>query len=153
MKILLSVTVGLFVFAMNVSGVYAHCQIPCGIYDDKARIAMMEEHITTIEKSMNEITKLSGAEEKNYNQIVRWTTNKEHHAELLQEIIEEYFLMQRVKPVDTAEKKAYALYTQQLVVLHQLLVSTMKAKQTTDLTHVVKLKELIGQFEGLYFKK
>ena len=35
--------------------VYAHCQIPCGIYNDPARFTDMADHITTIEKSMNQI--------------------------------------------------------------------------------------------------
>lgn len=50
----------------------AHCQIPCGIYDDRARIVLMEEHVTTIEKSMNEITTLSADTPQNINQLVRW---------------------------------------------------------------------------------
>lgn len=29
----------------------AHCEIPCGIYDDQMRVNMIGEHITTIEKS------------------------------------------------------------------------------------------------------
>jgi len=27
---------------------FAHCQVPCGIYDDQARLDALEEHITTI---------------------------------------------------------------------------------------------------------
>ena len=27
--------------------VRAHCQIPCGIYDDELRVQLIEEHITT----------------------------------------------------------------------------------------------------------
>ena len=30
----------------------AHCEIPCGIYGDSVRIALIYEHITTVEKSM-----------------------------------------------------------------------------------------------------
>ena len=33
--------------------IYSHCQIPCGIYDDLMRIHQMEEHVETIEKSMD----------------------------------------------------------------------------------------------------
>ncbi|MDY6953871.1 MAG: superoxide dismutase [Ni], partial [Thermodesulfobacteriota bacterium] len=38
-----------------VSYASAHCEIPCGIYDDQMRIDMIAEHITTIEKSMKQI--------------------------------------------------------------------------------------------------
>ena len=38
---------------------YAHCQIPCGVYDDTMRIKMIEEHTLTILKSMNYIEAIS----------------------------------------------------------------------------------------------
>ena len=38
---------------------FAHCEIPCGIYDDEMRIKMLAEHVTTIEKSMAQIQELS----------------------------------------------------------------------------------------------
>ena len=34
----------------------AHCQIPCGVYDDAMRVKMIEEHTLTILKSMNYIS-------------------------------------------------------------------------------------------------
>jgi nickel superoxide dismutase len=54
------------------SALYPHCQIPCGIYDDPARLKMIAEHITTIEKSMTEINALSAAPGPNANLLVRW---------------------------------------------------------------------------------
>ena len=47
--------------------VYSHCQIPCGIYDDDMRFKMMEEHITTIEKSMKLISQISGEQKPDMN--------------------------------------------------------------------------------------
>ena len=61
----------------------AHCEIPCGIYNDKMRIDMLKEHVTTIEKSMNQIMELQKAETINYNQLVRWINNKDEHADEL----------------------------------------------------------------------
>ena len=40
----------------------SHCEIPCGIYDDAMRIDMIREHISTIEKSMTQITELQSTE-------------------------------------------------------------------------------------------
>ncbi len=119
--------------------VYAHCQIPCGIYNDEARIVLMEEHITTIEKSMKQIE--AG---ENQNQTVRWVMNKEKHADELTEIVTYYFLAQRIK----ADKPNYEA---NLKTLHEIIVYSMKAKQTTDLKNVEKLKELVHQFEHTYF--
>ena len=129
-------------FALNVQ---AHCQIPCGIYDDAARFTSMREHVTTIEKSMNEIVKLSAAEERNRNQIVRWVNNKEEHADKLTQIVTVYFLAQRIKPTEPAEK-----YEAELKLLHGLMGQAMKAKQTVNLEHVEKLHELIDRFEKVY---
>ena len=33
---------------MNVSSLFAHCQIPCGIYGDLMRIQMLQEHVTAL---------------------------------------------------------------------------------------------------------
>ena len=38
----------------------AHCQVPCGIYDDASRIILIKENFQTIKKSMDQIEKLSG---------------------------------------------------------------------------------------------
>ena len=38
--------------------VSAHCEVPCGIYDDKARIQMIHEHAGTILKAMNKINEI-----------------------------------------------------------------------------------------------
>lgn len=45
-------------FILAVSA-FAHCEIPCGIYGDQARVDLIREHVTTIEKSMDMIEKLS----------------------------------------------------------------------------------------------
>ena len=126
------------------SGAFAHCQIPCGIYGDAARFTEMREHVTTIEKSMNEINKLAPAAS---NQLVRWVNNKEHYADELTEIVTFYFLAQRVKGTESAEK-----YAAELKLLHQIIVTAMKTKQTTSLEHVETLRGLIDQFEAIYSK-
>ena len=61
--------------------VYSHCQIPCGIYDDPARLAAIAENITTVEKAMKSIEELSAQPKPNMNQIVRWVNTKDEHAE------------------------------------------------------------------------
>lgn len=129
---------------------FAHCEIPCGIYDDSLRIELIKEHIGTIEKSMNMIIKLSAEETPNYNQIVRWVNNKEEHAIKIQEIVSQYFLHQRIIIVDP-ENKAYDKYIKHLSLLHELLVYSMKAKQTTDLEYIAKLNASIHNFEKAYF--
>lgn len=122
----------------------AHCEVPCGIYDDGARLKAISEHITTIEKSMKEIVKLRAEKPVNNNQLVRWVMNKEDHANQLQEIVTQYFMTQRIK-FDTNN------YSKKLAVLHKMLVYAMKCKQTTDLSHIEMLRSLVKEFHDLYF--
>ena len=132
-----------------VTQVYSHCQIPCGIYDDDARLKMIAEHTGTIEKSMKQIVALSEMPSNNYNQIVRWVNNKEHHADAISKIVTDYFLMQRVKSA-AADSPKYKSYVRQLTLLHEMLLTGMKCKQTTDLSHVEKLKTLLSEFTEAY---
>lgn len=131
--------------------VQAHCEIPCGIYDDHMRVEMLKEHFTTIEKSMKQIEEIGAQARPNYNQLVRWVTNKDEHATEVQEIVEQYFMTQRVKPVEESAGKAYKAYVRQVTLLHQMVVSAMKCKQTTDTSHVGKLRSLLADFEKAYF--
>ena len=122
----------------------AHCEIPCGIYDDQMRTEMISEDATTVEKAMKMIAKLGKEAPVNYNQLVRWITNKEEHADRIQDTVSQYFMTQRISPgTDNYEKK--------VVVLHKMLVAAMKCKQTTDLSHVETLRTLLKEFEILYF--
>jgi nickel superoxide dismutase len=143
----------LFLVAVQAGGAFAHCEIPCGIYNDELRIELIKEHIQTIEKSTASIMELTKASAVNYNQLVRWIDNKEDHANQLQEIVTQYFLTQRVKPADPKDAAATAAYAKQLALLHAMLVQAMKAKQTTDLEPVEKLKTLVGEFYQAYFGK
>lgn len=139
----------LFILSLN-STVYAHCEIPCGIYGDSLRIKIIKEHISTVEKSMKQINLLSQESTVNYNQIVRWVTNKEEHAKKIQDVVSQYFLHQRIK-LTTPNSDKYGQYITNLTLLHQLSVYAMKAKQSTDLDIIDKLNKTISSFEESYF--
>ncbi len=140
------------ILMMSVSA-YAHCEVPCGIYGDKARVDLIREHVTTIEKSMDMIEKLSAEESINYNQLVRWINNKEEHAIKIQDIVTQYFMFQRVKPVNEGNKKAQKKYSAELEALHRIAVSAMKAKQGTDKSHTQRILTNLHEFEHLYFEE
>jgi len=106
---------------------------------------MINEHIVTIEKSMNQIMKIEKEKQHHSNQLVRWIMNKEHHADEIQEIVTQYFMTQRIK-FDSEN------YQKKLGVLHQILVYSMKCKQTTNVDYPNKLRLLVQKFHALYFK-
>ena len=145
-KIYLYVLAAVFYLFVSTNNVSAHCEIPCGIYDDQMRVTMIAEHISTIEKSMNQILKIQKEKNHNANQLIRWVMNKENHADELQEIVSQYFMTQRIK-FDAKE------YDKKISLLHQMLVYAMKCKQTTNLENIQKLREALKGFEALYFAK
>ena len=123
---------------------YAHCQIPCGIYDDYARVQSMLEDAATVEKSARLIAKLAGkSDAQSQNQLVRWVMNKENHAQKIISTISDYFLTQRVKP----SQKDYA---ERLIKHHTVIIAAMKAKQNADVKYAKTLKESIKALSSYY---
>lgn len=135
------------------SRAFAHCEVPCGIFDDKLRIQLIEEHITTIEKAMYQIKDLQDAEEINYNQLVRWINTKDDHAVKIQDIADQYFMAQRIKPAEQSDEEAYDQYISQLTLMHELMIYAMKAKQTLDQEWIDKMRMTVDKFELAYFGK
>lgn len=146
MKKLTMISAMCVLLLIPVISAFSHCEIPCGIYDDGLRIKMIREHIATIEKSIKTIQTLEKEKGNNANQLIRWIMNKDDHANQLQEIVTQYFMTQRIK-IDAKN------YSKKIKTLHQMLIYSMKCKQTTDLTHVEKLRSLVADFEKLYFEK
>ena len=144
------ISTGALALLMVTGVVLAHCQIPCGIYGDDTRFTLMREHVTTIEKSMSEITRLGKQDSVNHNQVARWVLNKETHSDELAGIVTSYFMAQRVKPLSGGSAAEQAAYVEQITLLHRVLVTSMKAKQQTDVDVCAELNTLIDRFETSY---
>ena len=143
MKVLNSLT---FIFTLVMAGSVllltpqpsrAHCQIPCGIYDDHARVRAMLEDAATVEKSARLMAELSGkTDAQSQNQLVRWVMNKEAHAQRIITTISDYFFTQRVKP----DQKDYP---ERLVKHHAVIIAAMKAKQHAGIEYAQALKNAV----------
>lgn len=123
----------------------AHCQIPCGIYDDERAFAEMKQDAVTIERSMRGL-----AESKTMHDAARWTMNKERHAQNIQDTAQAYFLAQRVK-VAAKKSKGYKNYVTSTTALHQIIVAAMKTKQSDDQAQVEALDAAIETYEAHYW--
>jgi nickel superoxide dismutase len=144
--LLLVLLISAFWFSTPVN-VFAHCQIPCGIYDDYARIQAMLEDAATVQKSIRLIVDLAQKNDpQSINQRVRWIMNKEKHAQNIIDTISEYFLTQRVKPDQEN-------YQERLVKHHTVIVLAMKTKQNVDEKYVNQLKISIDALISYYPKK
>jgi nickel superoxide dismutase len=126
------------------SNLFAHCQVPCGVYGDQNRFEQMLEDQTTIEKAGKLISELSGKNDAlSHNQLARWVATKESHATAIQNTIADYFMAQRIKASD---KK----YSDKLAKAHAVMVAAMKCKQTVDAQTAAALKESILSFHKAY---
>lgn len=122
----------------------AHCQVPCGIYDDHARVKLMLEDVATVEKAVNMLEKLAAKTDvQSKQQFTRWVMNKEQHAQNIISTISDYFLTQRVK---TSQKD----YVERLKRHHAVIVNAMKAKQKADMATVKKLKASVKALAEYY---
>ena len=145
-KIVLSAAAITLMPLLLVQNSLAHCQIPCGIYDDHARVASMLEDVATIRKAVSRIADLAGkSDPQSQNQLVRWVVNKEHHAQNVIDTISDYFLTQRVK----ASQDDYA---ERLAKHHTVIVAAMKAKQNADAGSVDALESAVEALAPWYPK-
>lgn len=99
--------------------------------------------------------------------MVRWVRNKDEHADNLSEIATYYFMVQRVTSTEPPSPEQgswlrrlnkndagkYEKYVREITLLHQLIYHAMKAKQTTDLEAINKLRDLLKQFQTSYLDK
>ena len=126
---------------------HGHCQVPCGIYGDAARVAMMREDLTTIRKANKQIKALAAkTDAQSKNQLVRWVQTKEQHAERVMRTIADYFMAQKIKP---AKGRAYL---DSLAKHHAVLVAAMKCKQSVAPADAQRLGKAIDAIAG-YWKK
>lgn len=128
----------------------AHCQVPCGIYDDAARIANLREDATTIAKATKQIAEMAGGHSAlAINQGVRWINTKELHASHIIEVVSQYFLTQKVKPVAVGAPGRDA-YLAKLADHHAVMVAAMKTKQQVDPAAVTALEGAIDALAQHY---
>ncbi len=142
MKRVLAITVSVLLIATT--RLFAHCQLPCGIYHDKLVFGQLQEDVQTIAKAVDEIShnKMNSPEMK--NQLVRWVLNKDDYANQIATKMSEYFLQQRIKENDPD-------LSDKLISVHKILVLSMKAKQTVDMRIVNDLKDELTHFKQIYF--
>ncbi|MEM7618586.1 MAG: superoxide dismutase [Ni] [Pseudomonadota bacterium] len=149
-KLFLVTLISFCLFSKNVQ---AHCEIPCGIFNDSLRFDLMLEDATTIEKSMNEINKISAEANPDYHTISRWTMNKEDHANKIMHLVAQYFLAQRIKlPKENASEEELSDYSKSIELLHKITIRAMKTKYSSNINAVDDLRNVVNEFRDHYYK-
>ena len=142
----LSIAFVFILLSLTNNNLSAHCQVPCGVYGDSARFAQMLEDQTTIAKAIAQINDLAGKKDAHSaNQLARWVSTKEDHANKIQKIIAEYFLTQRIK--SSSEK-----YVDLLKGAHSVMIVATKCKAYRSRNVQKHLKPLLKTFRLVYEK-
>lgn len=125
---------------------YAHCDIPCGIYDPHA--AQMAAHtVIRITQMINELTYEEPIESKRKfaSQVARLTKVKEEHAETVKHEV-------RVLWGDYFKEEHLKKYPD----LHNLVFKTMKlasrAKQEVNMEVAKELLEIVQKIAVIFFE-
>ena len=123
---------------------YAHCDIPCGIYDPYA--AQVAAHtVVRMDMLIADVMKSGAQSADDKNKLARCVMVKEQHAELLKHEVEviwgDYF-----KPEHAAANPE----------LHTLTWNTLKlagkAKQSTDIKTAEELLESVEKFAEAFWR-
>ena len=123
---------------------HAHCQVPCGIFDDYIKLETMKQDADTIIKAAAEMQKLAAkTDAQSKQQFIRWANNKESHAQSVIESISDYYLTQRVKT-------SMEDYNERLLKHHAVMIAAMKAKQSADMQSVNMLRESVQALSPYY---
>ncbi|HBR95512.1 MAG TPA: superoxide dismutase [Opitutae bacterium] len=131
---------------VSTASLSAHCQVPCGIYGDEMKFGELEQHIETIAKASKSIREIAAKDTltaQDQQQLIRWTNNKESHAQKIIDETANYFLAQRIKP-------GADHYADKLEVLHHIIVYSMKSKQSVEDEPVETLSKKVAAFKELY---
>ena len=131
----------------------AHCQVPCGIFDDPVRVTLLKEDAATVRKAMVQInelsTSVSGGEALALNQATRWVLTKDEAAGNIITTVSEYMLCQRVKK-ELFEKNEE--YLEALAAHHGVLAAAVKTKQVVDAAACDALDHAIADLAPMYIK-
>ena len=129
--------------------VYAHCDIPCGIYDPHE--AQMAAHTVLRMTNMIEELQASSVEppfeerKRIISQIARLTEVKEEHAELVKHEVRviwgDYFKDEHIKKHKEIHKLVFAIMKQASV-----------ARQNVDIKVASELLAMVQQFAGIFWQ-
>ena len=124
---------------------YAHCDIPCGIYDPhQAQIGAL-----TVIRMMDIMHELENQHEKHdvefRNSMMRAVAVKEKHAELVKHEV-------RVIWGDYFKPEIAAKYPELASLVHEILTLGSKGKQTVNRNEAVELLDRVNQFAEIFWE-
>lgn len=129
----------------QIKTVYAHCDIPCGIYDPhQAQIgALTVIRMTDLMRELEESHQTHDLEFR--NSMVRCIAVKEEHAELVKKEI-------RVIWGDYFKKEHLDKYPEIHGLVHEIMQLASKARQTPERENGIKLLDKVNRFAEIFWQ-
>jgi nickel superoxide dismutase len=105
--------------------IFAHCQMPCGIYHDDMVFEFVDQYIETMYKALTVMQDSKFETVRERNEFTRWVYEKEMESDDVARMLTCYFMQQKIKPdeQDTPKRLASA---------HKLLFLLVQMKQNVD---------------------
>ena len=129
---------------MHFKAAYAHCDIPCGIYDP--HLAQVAAHtVIRMDMLIADLAKSNDMTPEGRNKMIRYTAVKEQHAELCKHEVRviwgDYF-----KPEHSqANPELHAL-------VWDIMKCASKAKQSTNIADAEALLNNVNRFTEMFWK-
>lgn len=134
---------GLLAVNFYFGGVEAHCQMPCGIYNDQMVYDKIDEYFMTMVKAVSALKDNKFENLHDRNQFVRWITEKDAQSDEVANVITTYFLQQKIRPGD---EDNFDLVKS----AHKLLFLLVAIKQNVDLKIVHEFGKEWDHFKELF---
>lgn len=132
-----------FVINLYFGEVGAHCQMPCGIYNDQMVYDKIDEYYKTMVKAVSALNDNKFTNLHDRNQFIRWVTQKDKQSDEMADVICTYFLMQKIPPDD---EDSFDLVKS----AHKLLFLIVAIKQNVDLKIVNEFGKEWDHFKQLF---
>ncbi len=127
--------------------VYAHCDIPCGIYDPhEAQIAALT--VIRMDQLIGELPAATGTPAEAHSvasKLARYTAVKEQHAERVKHEI-------RVIYGDYITADHLTAFLQLSELTYKIFKQASKARQGTQITDAQELLKLVQEFAEIFWK-
>ncbi len=134
-------------FLLSGASLFAHCQMPCGIYHDDMVYDQIDQYVETMVKGVAKIKDNKFSTPAERNEGVRWIMTKDRISDDTAQLITGYFLQQKIKPGEPDSIK-------RIESAHKMLFLIVGIKQSVDFKSVSDFAEewekfkLMFHFEG-----
>jgi len=124
------------------SSLSAHCQMPCGIYNDQMMYDQVNQFYLTAFKAVKALEHNEFTTDEDKNQFVRWVMTKERLCNETAMLLTTYFFQQKIMPIDDNIDLVKSL--------HKLLFQLVAIKQNVDIKLVKEFGKEWENFKQLF---